>query len=263
MRTASKEQRAKAGDPRKIEYRAATEAPVVDEFEGEVSGYLTTWWVVDSFGTAFAPTAFDKTLSERRERLPLLYQHNPDFAIGRLTNIESDDIGLKHSSTVIDDGAEGTVLRKRLEGGVPFGHSHGFRTIQERSATDADPLIFSDNTPNWVRNNPNEVYVITEVKAYEGSIVTFPSNDLAIITGVRSNLELETLSTTLEALRAGTLTDAQRALLAEIAAAWEAAPELHPQPPRTLEQARADREFALNLELAHIGLSVEDILSAV
>lgn len=262
MRTASKEQRAKAGDPRRIEYRAANDPPAVSETEGIVEGYLTTWWVVDSFGTAFAPGAFDKTLNERGDRLPLLFQHEPAWAVGRLDNLAIDDIGLRHSSTVVDDGAEGTVLRKRLAGGVPFGHSHGFRTIQERPATPNDPLIFSENTPEWVRRDPSNAWVITEVKAYEGSIVTFPSNDLAAITSVRSDMGIETLTTTLEALRAGRLDNAQRALLAEIVAAWQAAPELQPQQPRTEAEARAEREAALNLMLADIGLTVGDILNA-
>lgn len=257
-----REQRTKAGDPRRIEYRAATDLPAVSATEGIVEGYLTTWWTVDSFGTAFAPTAFTKTLRERGDRLPLLLQHDPNLAIGRLTNLEVDETGLRHSSTIIDDGAEGSVTRKRLAGGFPFGHSHGFRTIMERQATPNDPLIFSENTPEWVRRDPSQAWVITEVRAYEGSIVTFPANDQAVITAVRSDMEMETLSSTLEALRAGRLDDAQRALLAEIVAAWQAAPELHPQQPRTDAEARAEREAALNLMLADIGLTVGDILNA-
>lgn len=254
-----REQRTKDGDSRQIEYRAA-DADLKDQ-DGVVAGYLSTFWVVDSYGTAFAPGAFDKTVKERGNKLFLLYQHNPDWAIGKLTNVEIDDLGLKHESQIVDDGAEGTVALKRLKAGVPFGHSHGFRTIYERPAKDDDPLIFTDNSPAWAKRNPDMVWVIEEAKEYEGSIVTFPANDLAVITSVRTDLAIQTLSQTLEDLREGRLNDGQRALIAEIAAAWQAAPELHPQPPRTDAEARADREAALNLMLAGVGLTVEDILS--
>ena len=256
-----REQRTRTGDTRQIEYRAA-DADLKDA-DGVVAGYLSTFWVVDSFGTAFAPGAFDKTVRERGDKLFLLYQHNPDWAIGKLTNVEVDSIGLKHESQVVDDGAEGTVALKRLKAGVPFGHSHGFRTIYERPAKpDEDPLIFTDASPEWARRNPDMVWVIEEAKEYEGSIVTFPANDLAVITSVRADLRAQTLAETLEDLRAGRLSDEQRALIADIAAAWQAAPEQQPLPPRTDAEARQSREAALNLLLAPLGLTVGDILTA-
>jgi len=255
-----REQRTKAGDARQIEYRAA-EADLKDA-EGVVAGYLSTFWVVDSYGTAFAPNAFDKTVRERGDKLFLLYQHDPGAAIGRLSNVEIDSIGLRHESQIVDDGAEGTVALKRLRAGVPFGHSHGFRTIYERPAKpDEDPLIFTENSPEWARRNPDMVWVIEEAKEYEGSIVTFPANDLAVITSVRTDLELQTLAQTLDALKAGQLSPAHRSIIAELAAAWQAAPELHSQPPRTGAGTRDDREAALNLMLADIGLTVDDVLS--
>lgn len=255
-----REQRTKDGDSRLIEYRAA-DANLKDE-EGVVAGYLSTFWVVDSYGTAFAPNAFDKTVRERGDKLFLLYQHIPSAAIGKLTNVEVDGIGLKHESKIVDDGAEGTVALKRLKAGVPFAHSHGFRTIYERPAKpDDDPLIFTENSPEWAKRNPDLVWVIEEAKEYEGSLVTFPANDLAVITSVRSDLELQTLAQTLDALKAGTLTPAHRSIIAEIAAAWQAAPEAPTGSPRTDAEARADREAAVNLLLADIGLTVDDILS--
>lgn len=255
----SREQRAKAGDPRQIEYRAA-DADLKDQ-EGVVAGYLSTWWVVDSYGTAFAPNAFDKTIRERGDKFFLLYQHNPSAAIGKLTNVATDAIGLKHESKVVDDGAEGTVALKRLKAGVPFGHSHGFRTIYERPAKEDDPLVFTENSPKWAEKYRDEVWVIEEVKLYEGSIVTFPANDLAIITDVRADLEAQTLAQTLEDLRRGRLTDAQRTLVAELAAAWQAAPELHQQPPRTGAIARTDREAALRILARQCGMEWEQFVN--
>lgn len=254
-----REQRTKAGDARQIEYRAADVETRADA--GSVAGYLSTHWVVDSYGTAMTEETWAKSVRERGDKLFLLYQHWPDAAIGKLANVEIDATGLKHDSAIVDDGAEGTVALKRLRAGVPFGHSVGFRTIRERPATPDDPLIFSENSPEWARKNPEMVYVIEEAKLYEGSLVTFPANDLAVITSVRSDMEIETLTTILEALREGRLTPAHRALIADIAAAWQAAPEAHTSPPRTDATTREDREAALNAYLADIGLTVEDILT--
>lgn len=253
-------ERIKAGDPRRIEYRAMEAR--ADAEEGVVSGYLSTFWAVDSYGTAVHPNAFDKTVRERGDKLPLLYQHWPDFAIGKLANLETDETGLRHASKIIDDGAEGTTTLKRLRGGVPFAHSFGFRTIRERPATDSDPLILGADLPEWMlRNLPNSVYVIEEVKLYEGSIVTFPANENAIIEAVRSDIGRQALAQTLEDLRAGHLDEAGRALVAEIAAAWQAAPE-STAPPRTDAEARKDREIALSVLARNAGLTLEQVLCA-
>src|SRR4051794_40777955 len=96
----------KHGRSRFIEYRGA-EARAADAGSDSVKGYLSAFWVIDSYGTAFAPSAFDKTLRERGDRLPLLYQHNPDWAVGRLANLVVDETGLHHDSAIVDDGAEG------------------------------------------------------------------------------------------------------------------------------------------------------------
>jgi HK97 family phage prohead protease len=251
----------KHGRTRTIEYRAVDVTN--DGQDGVISGYLSVFWVVDTFATAFAPTAFDKTLRERGDKLPLLYQHNPDWAIGKLANLAVDAKGLRHESTIVDDGAEGTVARKRIAGGVPFGHSHGFQTIRERPATDEDPLIILEGTPEWiVRNLPHSVWVIEEVKEYEGSIVTFPANELATIDAMRSDLRAQALSQTLEDLRAGRLDAAGRALVAEIAAAWQAAPDSLTAAPRTDAEARRDREIALSILARNAGLTLEQLVCA-
>lgn len=248
---------------KQIEFRAA-DADLKNE-DGVVAGYLSTSWVVDSYGTAFTPDAWDRSVRERGDKLFLLYQHWPDWAIGKLTNVTTDDTGLAHESQIVDDGAEGTVALKRLRAGVPFGHSVGFRTLRERPATEDDPLIFTDSSPGWARENPDMVYVIEEAKLYEGSIVTFAANDTAVITSVRNDQVLAALSDTLEALRDGRLTPAHRALIADLAAAWErhaaaGADEATTAPDDA--EARDDRDFALEILLADCGLTLEDVTTA-
>lgn len=249
-------------DKRSIEYRGMDAR--ADAEAGTVEGYLSTFWHVDSYATAMHPTAFDETLKHRRDKCPLLYQHWPDYAIGKLANLETDETGLHHKSMVIDDGAEGSTTLKRLRGGVPFAHSFGFRTLRERPATDADPLILGADVPAWVLSNlPESVWVIEEVKLYEGSIVTFPANENAIIEAVRADVGKQALAQTLEDLRSGRLDAAGRALVAELAAAYAlAAPDSLTAAPRTDAEARKDREFAMACMAREMGVDLEHILCA-
>jgi HK97 family phage prohead protease len=241
-------------DHRQIEYRAMDAR--ADAETGTVAGYLSTFWFVDTYGTAVHPNAFDTTVKMRGDKLPLLYQHNPDWPIGKLANLAIDSTGLKHESVVIDDGAEGTVALRRLRAGVPFAHSFGFRTLRERPATDADPLVLPDDLPGYIKANlPESVYVIEEVKLYEGSIVTFPANENAVIESVRAEVGAQALAQVLDDLRAGRLDAAGRALVAELVAAWPmAAPDAAKSAPRTSDpQARSTAEIEALTALARWG----------
>lgn len=250
--------RGAGGTTRQIEVRSFEGRADADQ--GIVSGYLSTFWHVDSYATVMHPSAFTKTLQERGDKLPLLYQHNPDWAIGKLANLVVDETGLHHESPVVDDGAEGTVTLKRLRGGVPFAHSFGFQRIRERPATDADPLILGQDVPEWVmRNLPQSVYVIEEVKLWEGSIVTFPANEHAVIEALRTGIRAQGLTQTLEDLRAGRLDAASRALVAELVAAWQsAAPDRGNPAPRTEEEARSDRAFIASFLAREMGIPLEN-----
>ncbi len=239
-----------------IEFRSFHDV-TQDADAGGFTGYASHFMSVDSYLTAFRHGAYKKSIAERGDRIPVLYSHNPDWNIGVPDVLREDDRGLYSEARIFDDGAEGTTALRRLRQGARFGLSVGFRTIRDRAAREDDALDL-----NGTGATTRDVRIIEEVKLMEFSLVSFPANESATLTSVRSDMEMETLSSTLEALRAGRLDDAQRALLAEIVAAWQAAPELHPQSPRTEAEARADREAALNLMLADIGLTVGDILNA-
>lgn len=228
-------QRIVRGDPlgRRIEYRGF-DADVRAEDDPGLTGYAATWWVVDSYGTFMVPGAATASLKEREGRIPHLWQHEPRAPIGRHNEIREDEKGLWIDVSLIDDGAEGSVAIKRLRGGVPLGLSFGFRTVHERPATEDDPMVFSANTPEWVRRDPTTAYAITEVKYYEDSTVTFPANDTAEIASVRSDVTAQTLASLIEDLRAGRLPAGDLALVEQLAAAWQERPEgakASPPPP--------------------------------
>lgn len=194
------------GDAKDIQYRQFSELETRTDGDAPgFSGYASTWWNVDSYGTAMSPKAFAKTIRERGDRLPVLSQHNPDKPIGRHLSIKEDKVGLAVNVELVDDGADGTVTLKRLRGGIPLAMSFGFQTVKDRSAEDADPIDLSQ-LPGFRRN---DVRIITEVKLWETSVVTFPANEAAVITAVRHRFEADALTTLLESIEADTLTDEQ------------------------------------------------------
>lgn len=192
-----------------------------DAATGTFSGYASRFWSVDSYGTAFAPGAFTKTLSERGSRIPVLYQHDPSLNVGVPLSLTEDGDGLAVEARLFDDGADGTTLLKRLRQGARYGMSFGFRTLQDRAVGDADRVDLTQ-MPEMTRS---DVRVITEVKLYEVSVVSFPANETADIVAVRDESFAVALHRIADALRSGSVTSVQRAALAALLAEQEVAPD--------------------------------------
>lgn len=163
---------------------------------GYFSGYLSVWGVRDSYGTAFVRGAFTKSLSEH-ETFPLLADHMDFRPIGKFTAKE-DDIGLRIDAEIyldIQAGMEKWILLSRE---AIDGLSVGFKAIKEQY----------DST--------RDVTDLLEVKLYEGSVVTFPSNEAALVDQLRAlgGDERKALAPALEAAAslAESLTIFQKAL---------------------------------------------------
>ena len=207
---------------RDVQYRMA-EFRASDDGAG-LSGYASHFWSVDSYYTAVKPGAFRKTLKERGERIPILWQHNPDYPIGRPTILKEDKTGLKFDAAISERTSKGAEAMALLRDDVPLGMSFGFQTIKSRAATDDDPLDFTA-----YKAKPAEVQVIEEVRLWEVSLVTFPANELAGISDVRAQAEADALASLIEHIRAGTLGDEHAALVADLVAAW--GERSQPEPP--------------------------------
>jgi HK97 family phage prohead protease len=152
-----------------------------------LSGYAATFWEVDSYGTALVPGAFSTTLKDRGHKIPLLWQHDPQKAIGRNTGLREDATGLRFDAQVVTETAAGAEAMALLRAGVPLGMSFGFETVRKR---DYDPKVDEDQltftyTPETYRKNPEWVTVIEEVRLWESSIVTFAANEAAVIDALR------------------------------------------------------------------------------
>jgi len=222
-----------------MQFRDAADV-AADSNAGSFAGYASTAWRVDSYGTAMASGAFAKTLAERGDRVPLLYQHNPSLNVGVPTKLAEDLHGLSVEARLFDDGADGSVLLRRMRQGGRFGMSFGFRTLQDRAVRDDDPVDLAQ-MPDMRRD---DVRVITEVKLYEVSVVTFPANEAAAILAVRDAGLTNSLMSVVAALRDGDLSDEQRDLLMRVLAD-DHAPDGDAVPRDVLSPRRHDAEIAL------------------
>lgn len=147
--------------------------------EGEArgfEGYGSVFGVLDSYADIVAKGAFRRTLKEAKSkgRLPaLLWQHNPSAPIGVYEDMREDDTGLFVKGRLSDTqlGREAYTL---LKDGALSGLSIGFRTLKSK---------LDDETG---------IRTLTEVELWETSLVTFPANEAARVTGVKANGELPT-----------------------------------------------------------------------
>jgi len=228
---------------RRIEHRAF--AAAADAEAGSFSGYASTYWDVDSYGTAFAPGAFAKTLQERADKVVVLWGHDSYQPIGRPTRMEEDGKGLSVDARITEATSAGRDAMALLRDGVPLGLSIGFRTVRERPVDlERDPIVL-DNAPSAIRANPDQAVVIEEAKLYEFSVVAFPANEAAAISSVRDAASLDALSTLITQLRHGRISPAVESLVSELVAAWHQAPDGARPAPRQAKAPRKRTDAAL------------------
>jgi hypothetical protein len=140
--------------------------------DGSFEGSLAVYSNVDLGGDSILPGAFTKTLKDRGNEVPLLWQHNPDEPIGTLTLSDGPDALHVKGQLTLDTDANGnyvvpTAIKAYvlIKAKVIKGLSIGFDTIK-------------DSVENGVRQ-------LKELRLWEGSIVTFPMNEAAGITAVK------------------------------------------------------------------------------
>jgi len=140
-----------------------------DEETGVIKGYGSVFGNVDSYNDVVTATAFNKTLVERGiEKVKMLWQHNAQKPIGKWTKATVDDYGLLLEgkiSNVLQLGKEAIELLKM---GAIDGLSIGYIPKQERFDRDSG------------------INYLEEVDLKEVSIVTFPANELATLSQVKS-----------------------------------------------------------------------------
>lgn len=133
--------------------------------DGTFEGLLATYGNVDLGGDVIEPGAFTKTLNDSGHQRPMLWQHKEDEPIG-LLDLTDGPMGLSVKGTLNLDVARAREAYSNLKKRIVKGMSIGFTSIK-------------DSIEGGVRH-------LKEIRLYEGSVVTFPMNLLAVISSVKA-----------------------------------------------------------------------------
>jgi uncharacterized protein len=149
-----------------VEYKAVEfKADQADADSRIISGYASTW-DLDQGNDIIVKGAFAQTLSKNPGRVKMLWQHKMDTPIGKPQLMREDDKGL-YVEAYIAKTAKGDEALELMRTGIIDRMSIGF------TVTDQD-------------YDEKGVRVIKNVELFEFSAVTWPMNEAAVITGVKS-----------------------------------------------------------------------------
>jgi HK97 family phage prohead protease len=136
--------------------------------DGSFDGILAAYNNVDLGGDSILPGAFTKTIQEHGNEVPMLWQHDTQEPIGTLTLTDSPDALLVKGQLLMDlPMAQKAYLLLKAQ--IIKGLSIGYDTIKK-------------DTEAGVRK-------LKEIRLWEGSVVTFPMNQLAMVTAIKALLE--------------------------------------------------------------------------
>jgi len=129
-----------------------------------VKGYFSTFGVRDSDNDIIKSGAYSKTIAESgpegSNRIQHLWQHNPMQPLGKPKALFEDDMGLNFE-TQVSDTSYGIDALKLYRDEVINEHSVGFEIVKEHYSEE------------------EQANLITEIKLWEGSSVTWGANQYA------------------------------------------------------------------------------------
>lgn len=139
---------------------------------GYLAGYFSTFNNKDRVGDIIRPGAFTKTLKERKPKV--LYYHDATRPIGVVVDSWEDAKGLYGVIKLNLDTQLGMETYNLYKSGAMDSFSIGFMLEKYEIMTD---------------ENGYKSFDIKEVKLMEVSAVTFPANELAVVTAVKDHYE--------------------------------------------------------------------------
>ncbi len=142
---------------RRIEIKGLTE-------EGTFTARLSSYGKIDQGNDLVEPTAYKKTLIENKFSIPLLWQHDETFPIGRL-DLEDGPDGLDCKGSLLMELPKAKEAYLLIKNNIINGMSIGFQTIKK----EMDGVVRR----------------LKEIRLFEGSIVTFPMDTTALISAVK------------------------------------------------------------------------------
>lgn len=139
---------------------------------GEFEGYGSVFGVKDSYGDIVIPGAFVKSLDNwkaKGSQPAMLWQHKSDEPIGIYTEMKEDEVGLfVKGRLLIDDDPLAKRAHAHMKAGSLTGLSIGY--------------MLND----WEYDRTKDAFLLKEIDLWEVSPVTFPSNDEARVSDVKS-----------------------------------------------------------------------------
>lgn len=152
------------------------------------SGYGSVFDTVDSYGDTIVKGAFKDTLKEwkAKSKLPkLLLQHGG----GGFFSANADDMVPIGKWDEMKEDSHGLFVR---------GHLFDLDTDRAKSVyvamkeKELDGLSIGFRTKKWKYDEDTDIRTLTEIELWEVSLVTFPANDPARVSSVKSDGELPT-----------------------------------------------------------------------
>lgn len=139
--------------------------------QGSFTGMASVYGNKDLGGDVVEPGAFAKTLSDKGGQVPILWQHDQTEPIGMGTLTDTAD-GLQISGDLaIDSSPVAQKAYGLLKRGILKGLSIGYDAVRKEMK-------------NGTRH-------LQELKLWEVSIVTFPMNEMASVTGIKAAEEAQ------------------------------------------------------------------------
>ncbi len=141
--------------------------------DGLFSGYGSVFGVVDSYKEIVVPGAFTESLAAKKPSL--LWQHRSGEPIGVYTTVKEDAVGLHVDGKLALKTARGAEAYELLKMGAVTGLSIGYQVRDESY------------------DRVSGINTLKKLDLWEVSLVTFPANDAARVTGVKTVEEIESL----------------------------------------------------------------------
>lgn len=154
--------------------------------DGTVEGYGSVFGVRDNYDDVIAKGAFIQSLKDHKAAgtMPaMLWQHDADKPIGIWTEMIEDEKGLRIKGQLAMETVKGKEAHALLKMGALNGLSIGFMSKE------------------WAYDRETEVRTLTAIDLWEVSLVTFPANEKARVTNVKSADEMATPKDAEKALR--------------------------------------------------------------
>ena len=139
--------------------------------DGSIEGYGSVFGVKDNYDDVIAKGAFLASLAAHKAAgtMPaMLWQHSSDHPIGIWTEMVEDAKGLRIKGQLALETVKGKEAHALLKLGALNGLSIGFMSKQ------------------WAYDRDTEVRTLIEIDLWEVSLVTFPANEKARVTNVKS-----------------------------------------------------------------------------